>query len=182
MNIFQELKESRMFGNVDTLDGQKVSSLASMAYLMMLMLELKRKEKDSWSKKYAESTIKYNDFESMRLNGTDLHNILAVLNHTDVYDGRLDVDVKVSVPVLGLRRYFKDVRDGRHEPKLDRELFTRLESQLSIHDSQLKSLRREILDWSMTDDSEKDMVFAIIKRLLNKHAYRSDIAVYFNSK
>lgn len=183
MNIFQELTEARMFGNVETLDGKKSSELAEMAYLMMLMLELQRKDMNhEKAKKYAQATIKYNDFESLRLGGTDLHNLLAVLNHIDAYEGRVIINSKVSVPALTLRRYFKDVRDNRHEPRLDREIFARLEFELSIHDSQLKNLRRAILSWDLSNKSEKDLVYQTVRKLLNKHAYRSDIAVEFNSK
>jgi hypothetical protein len=183
MNFFQELKEARMFGNVETLQGQTSSSLADMAYTMMLMLELQRKDMDSnWAKKYAESTIKYNDFSDMRLGGTDLHNLLSVLNHIEDYVDEVRINSKVSVPVLTLKRYFKDIRDGRNEPRLDRELFQRLEFELSIHDSQLKNLRRAILAYDSLEKSEIDMLYQNVRKLLNKHAYRSDIAVKFNSK
>lgn len=184
MNIFQELKESKMFGSADTLDGKKSSQLADMAYLMMLMLELQRKDMDKkWAKQYAEDTIRANDFESMKFNCSDLHNLLSVLNHLDVYEGRVKVDRRVSVPVFGLWRYFREVASGDNKDSMqDRNLFSKLESELGINDAQLKNLRRTILYWGDADSSERKIVYDNMKRMLNKNGYKSDIAMYFATK
>lgn len=179
LEFIQELHEARLYKGADTLNGKSADDLASAAYLMLLMLEVLRTDDEIYAKKYAKDTIGYENFEAMRSNVTDLHNIFAVLNNQNKYEDHIKENLQITVPVLQIRRYLRDITTGDKQLGLDKELFMKLERFLNIKDSTLKSIRRTVGDWNRASTSERSSIRKQLKNYTVPAATQNDILVHF---
>lgn len=180
-DLIQELTEARMFKGSDTLVGKSAEDVAKMAFSMLMMLEIIRNEDERWAKSYVNKTMPYTNFDSMRTSASDLHNLLAVLNNQDKYSARIKTNPRISVPVLGIRRYFREVEAGRKERGIDRSLFISIEDYFKITDSNLKKIRRNVADWWMVSDGEKQSTKRLLKNILQSTSHQADIYVHFKN-
>lgn len=182
LEFLEELNEARLFRGADTLKGKSAKDLAKIAYLMILMLEVLRRRDESWAKKYASDTMGYDNFNTMRNYATDLHNLLAVLGHQDKYEGKISVDSKISVPTLQLKRYLRDIQDGRTDRSQDRSLFKKLEDYFKISDSNLKQYRRVVGDWGLSSSDERNSILHRMRATMQSYGQYSDISRHFTDK
>ena len=181
-DFIEELKEARMFRGSDTLRGKSANDIAKMAVTMFLMLEIIRQEDPQWAKKYVRDTMDYTNFDAMRTSATDLHNLLAVLNNQDKYSARIKSNASISVPVLAIRRYFREILGGRKDRGLDRALFQKLQDTFKISSGELSSARRNVTDWHLPSKTEKNVTKRALKNVLQSTAHQADIFVHFKSK
>lgn len=181
-DFIQELKEARMFRGSDTLRGKSARDVATMAFAMIMMLEILRSEDKEWTKSYVRSSMDHTNFGSMRTNASDLHNLLSAINSQDKYSARIKSDASISVPVLAIRRYFREILSGQKNLGLDRTLFQSLESAFKISDSNLRKVRRNVGDWWLASDTEKASTRRLLKNVLQSTAHQADIFVHFKNK
>lgn len=85
--FLQELTEARLFTDATTIKGKSVEDIASIVYLMIMMLEIIRHTNHDYAVDYASKTMVYNTYENLHYSGTDLGNLLAVLNNQDTFKG-----------------------------------------------------------------------------------------------
>lgn len=181
LDFLHEISEARLFKNKDTLYGKSAEELATFAYLMIMMLEILRNTDKDYAKKYAINCLAYENFDGMRANASDLHNVLAVLNHQDKYEGKLTPNANISVPALQIKRYLRDIENGRKEPSTDRQLFMTVETYFKLKDSRLKQMRRDVGDWHLNSDAEKATIQKTIKNYMSTMTLSSDIFAHFKS-
>lgn len=178
--FIQELTEARMYRGTSTLSGKSAEELAQIVYAMILMLELVRYEDPGQAKNYAKSTITYDLFKTMRNGASDLYNLLAVLNNQDDYAERIRANHYISVPVLQLKKYFRDIENSNYRSGEVRPFMLKLETYLNINESWMKQARRAILYWNQTTtDNEKEKTVRNLKRFFQAYSYNNDLYVYF---
>jgi len=180
-DFIQELTESRMFRNQSTLKGKSAETLASVAFLSVMMIEIMRVIDPNYARRYAKETLSYENFTAMRNSASDLHNILTVLNNQTDYEDKITANARISVPVLQLRRYLRDIENGRKDQALDRQLFKTLEDFLSIKNSVYKKIRRNVGDWQLNSEAEKTNIRRTIKNELNQLSLQLDILQHFKT-
>ncbi len=181
LEFVNELTEARMYKGEDTLKGKDVNDLATAAYLMLLMVEVLRSDDSDYVKDYAAKTIQYENFSALRSSATDLHNLLAVINNQNDYEESIKLNPNVSVPVLQLRRYLRDISAGKKQLGLDKELFLTLERFLGIKDSALKHIRRTVTDWQQSSKMERSSIRKQLKNFTPIAATQSDLLIYFRN-
>jgi hypothetical protein len=181
-DFIEELKEARMFRGSDTLRGKSANDVAKMAFTMFLMLEILRQEDPNYAKDYVRKTMDHTNFDSMRTSATDLHNLLAVLNNQQKYSARVTPNPSISVPVLAIRRYFREVLGGRKDRGLDRALLQNLQNSFKVSSGELSSARRNVADWYLPSKTEKAVTKRALKNVLQSTAHQADIFVHFKSK
>lgn len=179
--FIQEISEARIYKNGDTLKGKHAADIAKIAFLSIMMLEVLRNADLKYSKQYASSTLPDQGFTAMRPSASDLHNLLAILSNQDKYSDKIDTNLNISVPVLQLKRYLRDVASGHKDIALDRQLFKTLENNLQIHDSTLSNIRRNVADWQATTPGEKDTIIRLIKQLANSLSQQTDLYQHFKN-
>lgn len=179
LEFIQEMNEAKLFQNRDTLDGKTIKDLASTTYLMILILELLRTEEPKYAKSYANKTMIYDDFNKMRSNTTDLHNIVSILDNQEDYESKIKIDKTVTLPMFGLKRYLRDIQEDRKDPTQDRQLFIKLENQLKISSSTLKNIRRIVADWRSATSTEKRSTRNNIRTEFNKLSWQNDIFLHY---
>lgn len=179
MDFIQELTEARLYRNSSTLDGKPAAELAKIAYIMFLVIEILRHEDKKYAVQYVKDTMYYDEFKHMRGSATDFHNVLSVLNNQEDYP--IQPDAQISVPLLQVKRYFRNIENNKVEAGLDRDLLIKLEHYLKISDTQLKHIRRTVAFWTSASNNEKFTVSKELKNLLNSLGHQSDISVYFRN-
>lgn len=169
------LNETRLFQHRDSLDGKTAKDLSNTTYLMLLVLEILRHENKKFAVNYARKTMVYDDFSKMRSNTSDLHNLISILSHQADYEHTLATDSEISPPVFALKRYFRDIAEGRKDSTQDRQLFLKLESALKVHDSALKSIRRHAVDWASSNETERKAVKNNVRVAFQKLSWQNDL-------
>jgi len=178
--ITKELVEARMFTGTASIGKHSLSELSRILYLNLLAVEILRYTDLDMAQHYANQTLQYGDFNHMRGSGTDLANLLAVISNQNDYDDRLEIDDKVVAPVLQTKSYLRGVwqLNPRGQHSRDRMFFMNIEAQLGINDSMLWSIRRGVLDWELLDSHERTRVLNNMRREIQRHAMRLDLAEY----
>lgn len=179
LEFLQEMNEARLFQNRDTLDGKSTRELADTCYLMILILEILRTEDAGYAKSYANKTMLYNDFDKMRSNASDLHNIISILANQQDYEPKLSTDMTISLPLFAVKRYLRDIVEQRKDPTQDRQFFLKLETQLKISNSTLKNIRRSVGDWRTAEATERRSTETNIRTEFNKLSWQNDIFLHF---
>jgi hypothetical protein len=179
--FFQEMNEARLFKDADTLYNKSADEIAKITFLMFMMLEILRHEDQSFAKSYVAKTIWYEGFDAMRSSASDLHNLLAVLNHQEKYEGKIKQNKAISVPLLQIKRYLRNIENGRHEHAQDRSFFKSLEEYFKLTDSTVRQIRRVVGDWKDASTTEKRNFRYQIKNLIPV-SQRNDLVIQFRNK
>ena len=182
LDFINELAESRIYRNADGLKGKSAEDIAKIAYLTVMMLEVLRFQDKSSAKSYAQKTLPFQQFQGMRTSATDLHNLLVALASQDEYENKIKTNYNINVPTLQFKRYLRDVDNGYKNIPMDRNFFLELERYFKISDSNLKGIRRHVMDWHRTSDSEKVVVVRKIKQLANAITIQNDLYQIFKAK
>jgi len=179
--LIQELTEARMYKNRDTLYNKSARELGQIIFATIMMIEILRNIDPNYAKTYIRNTLQQNRWTHMRPSATDLHNLLAVINNQENYDKKIKADPSVTIPVLALRRYMRDIEAGRKDKQLDRSLFLKLQDSLKVTDSRLKWIRRQVADWNYVSKGEKVLVRRDLKNLMQLLSIHLDIHQHFKN-
>lgn len=181
------LIESRQYrSNTANINLRNVSDFAFLDMISLLILQ-NEYETAPISKNYAEKTIGYRNFLRPRLAGTDLYTSLNILANPDSVfskkihqnleaDALLRTKLKIHTPTV--KRYLDLLADGNLTTADASPLLLRLEKQLNITDSKLKSIRRLAQDWPAINDMQKELVVARMLQYYRRFAKRSELAVF----
>lgn len=172
-SFLQELTEARIYKDGTSIRGKSAESIAELVYLITLLLEVLRFEDKGTARNYAEETLKFNNFDSMKTSGTDYHNLIAVLNNQSKYDVYINSNYSIAIPYLQLRRYLKDFSASSSSHSVDRQFLIKLEEFLKV--SKYKSIRRVVADWHLASDTEKKDVFIQLRRRFKDMMINIDI-------
>jgi hypothetical protein len=143
---------------------------------MFLMLEVLRRYDAEYAIKYAKDTFTYGDFSAVRSYATDLHNLLAGL-----VQKMPEADVFVTIPEFLIKRHFREVMYGQRTLQMTRQFYYQLEQDLGINNSSLKSVRRNIIDYTNLSPAEYLDSAERVHRLLLNLAPNTDIHWHYKS-
>lgn len=178
-----ELVEARMFFGPKDLKNMSADKIAEIVFLMFMMIEVIRQYRPDYASIYATDTLKYNTYENMNYAGTDLSNLLAVLNNQDTFKAYIKSESGVAIPLYQINRYLRGVisksSSGHSE---DVTFFWRLEDYLKLYsNSLLRQLRRDIGSWKDLTLSNKEQIYLILRREFDKRASSADIYLWYKS-
>jgi hypothetical protein len=182
--IQSELTEARLFQGPKDLKKMSASDIGGIIYLMIMALEVIRYSNPGWAASYAADTVKYYPYENMHYAGSDLANLLAVLNNQDTFKHDIKVDKNISIPLFQINRYLSDVRSGRtaRSNNEDAQFFWRLEDYLKAYsNSQFRFLRRVVGEWDDLTRADKIQIEQIIRSESQKKGSSADIFLHFRS-
>jgi hypothetical protein len=183
------LVESRQYrSNTAGLNLRNVSDFAFLDMIALFILQ-NEYETAAISKNYADKTIGYRNFLRPRLSGTDLYTSLNILANPDSVfskkihqnpeaDTLLRAKLKVHTPTV--KRYLDLLADGTLRKEDAAVLLLRLEKQLNITDSKLKSIRRLAQDWPAINDMQRELVVDKMLQYYRRFAKRSEMAVFLD--
>jgi hypothetical protein len=171
--------------------GLNLRNVADFAFLDLLSLFILHSEYETApiASKYADSTIGYRNFAKARLSGTDLYVSMNILSDpTSVFSSKIaqnaDADailrgkLKVNLPTV--KRYLDTLADGTITKDDAATLFLRLEKQLNITDSKLRSIRRLVQDWPGLNTMQRELATTKMLQYYKKFAKRSEMSVFLS--
>lgn len=175
MNFLNELSEARLFRYEEGTNGKRAVELGRLLFMSLLALEALRYLNESAARAYANQTLMYNDFDKMRPSTTDMANLIAVLSNQEDYRERIDVDTKISPPVLQIRRYLRNLTQRLETHAYDRSMLINAESALGINQSDLRQIRRVVGDWDRSDKTQQNLALRQLIRDFNHDAPLFDL-------
>ncbi len=179
--FIQELTEARMFTNKETLHNMSAEEIGEIVYLIFMLVEVIRWNHNSKAESYAQQTTAYYPYSSIEYSGTDLGNLLAVLNNQGKFKDFIKMDGGVSMPLFLTTRYLKAVKDNSDATKSeDQRFFWKLEDYLKVYrNPTLRQLRRDIGNWTSLKQGDKIRVIQLLRRELDKKASNIDLYLWF---
>lgn len=173
--FLNELAESRIFQYRDDFRNKSARELADITFVMTLVLEVLRHRQRRSSQEYAGRTIYMSDFKAVKSSATDLANLVTVLSDQEKFDREIKADSRVSVPELQLKRYLRDVADGKESGSFDREFLLKFEDYLRVNDGELRNARRIVAYWNTASAMDKKNTVDTLMRTLRSKANRIDL-------
>ena len=178
--IRDELVEARMFFGPDNVKGKSAEEIANIIYLIFMMIEVYRIFDKDLMSRYADQTLTYNTYEATHYAGTDLGNLLAILNNQDTFKHYIKVNSRVSIPLFQINRYLQNIRSRQASNSDDATFFWKLEEYLRIQSNALfRQLRRDVGNWKNLTHSDKVALTQILRREFDKRASNVDIYLWF---
>ncbi len=170
--LFQFVSESKAFRNEDMVTRYSVKEMSQIFYAMMLSLHLLRQTRFSKdADNYVSTTLQYPMFDRMYLSTTDLANVIATLRNAKEY---LD-EPNVDLPILDIKRYFRDFKNSFMDKSFARQLFYKVQTRLKVNDSYLTAFRRDIVDSEDLSFIQKKQLGERLYQLLRKYEYKCDV-------
>lgn len=181
--------ESRQYRNVSSIKSLNLRNVADFAFLDFLSLYILYNEYETApvAARYADKTIFFRNFSKAKLSGTDLYVSLNILSDpTSIFsqkisqnpesDSILRSKVKVDLPTV--KRYLDLMADNKLDKDSATTLLLRLEKQLNVTDSKLRSLRRLVQDWPALNSMQQELAVTKMLQYYKKYTKRSEMAVF----
>lgn len=185
-DLLIESRQYRSPAGRRSLDLRKVADFAFVDLITLYILSHEY-ETAPVSSSYAEKTMGFRNFRKPRLSGTDLYISLNILTDPAGYFGKSitqnpDEDAillkKLKLQLPTVKRYL-DLLEANSLSRDDAAtLMLRLEKQLNITDSKLKSMRRLAQDWPALNTMEKQLLVTRMLQFYKRNAKRSELAVF----
>lgn len=182
------LVESRQYraGGIKNINLREVADFAFLDLIGLFILH-NEFEMAPVAATYSTRTMGYRNFTKSRLSGTDLYGSLNIISNPDSpfskniaqspeADALLRRKFKLHLPTV--KRYMDTIADGSITSADAATLLFRLEKQLNITDSQLRSIRRLAQEWPALNDMQRELVIARMLQHYRKFARRSEIAEF----
>jgi hypothetical protein len=181
--------ESRQYRNLANIKSLNLRSVGDFAFLDLLTLFVLHSEYETApiAARYADKTISYRNFSKPRLSGTDLYVSMNILSDpTSIFARRIGQNpeadailrTKLSVNLPTVKRYLELLADSKITGADASVLLLRLEKQLNITDSKLKSLRRLIQDWPALTTMQRSLAVSKMLQFYKRFAKRSELFVF----
>ena len=177
LDFLHDIYEARMTRNSEDQRILTYTDCVERTYLSLLILLLLAQFPTyrQYASQYARMTKRTN-YKQFRMYSTDLHNFVYFVTGDDAAMDKLK-DAKAAkimrqrsnFPTLALNRFLSELSSGM-APTSALQLFMTIESGLNIRNTDYKTMRREILDYSNLTGREKRMT---VTRLL--HATRAKL-------
>jgi hypothetical protein len=165
LELITELIESRMFRNETAISRLKPQQLAEYFYVGMLYLNAMRHANESAASNYAQSTLHYSEFDSVKSSATDLYNLAA---------GALQ---DRQFPELAFKRWLRDIVADRRDSRQDYQLFTDFENVLKIDSAGLRGLRRISLYYPDYSPGAQKNFWTTVTQYMKSHMQTVDLLV-----
>lgn len=158
-SFLKDIHEARMTRNENNVAKLSYTDCCERVYLSLLILELLRSypAQSNAAKSYAKKTISYSNYNSYKINGTDLYNLIYFVVGDDSAMEKLKdpeaakaVRKRTTLPQMAVNRYLSQIGNGTL-PTRPAELFIKLESSLNITNSEYKNIRRAITNLDRID-------------------------------
>jgi hypothetical protein len=195
MSQFEQLEswdllvESRQYRTAGLIGSLNLRNVANFAFLDLLSLFVLYNEYETApvSSTYADRTMFYRSFNKARLSGTDLYVSMNILSDPNsIFSKKIDQNYeadellrkKLNINVPTIKRYLDLIASGSITPPDAGILLLRLEKQLNITDSKLRSIRRLVQEWPALNDMQRSLVVTRMLQYYKRFAKRSELSVF----
>lgn len=182
-----KIQESSLLYSLGSINRYNARDIADLCFLYAICLHILRQEFEfaPWAQSYAQNTVKYGNWDQIRVHETDLYQFLNILDKQDVRWTHHLKDVKPSqllmneihVSYIDWLKFLRNLASHKYNTDLAARLLMRMEQDLKITVSNYKSMRRIASDWDqahVTTEAKSLVVTRMLQALRHKAA-RGDI-------
>ena len=171
MDFIRDLHEARMLRNSNNVRYLTYSDCCERLYLSLLVLSVMNKFPTTkpFVKNYAQRTSGYESYKHFRIHGTDLYNLIYFVTGDEDAINKLKDPGKAKqqrsrthLPLMAVNRFITQLKTGT-VPARESALFVELEQVLDIRQTEYKTSRRIINNFSSVSTEQKK--YAITKLL-----------------
>jgi len=142
--LFSELKEARVFKNLNLVDGTKADELGLLLVNMFFALNFIWHEDRSSAIKYARDIMSQPAFKGFRTTQPDMYNTIVLLLHQEKYSDKLITRYDIVIPELRIKRILRDMAGGRVDEDDYHQLFLLLMRTIRGWSSDHQRVRRQL--------------------------------------
>jgi hypothetical protein len=142
--FFSELKEARIFKNLNLVDGTKADDLAILMLNMFFALNFIWHEDRASAVKYARNIMSQPGFKGFRTTQPDLYNAITLLLHQEKYSDKLITRYDITIPELRIKRILRDMSGGRVDEDDYHQLFLLMMRTIKGVSSDHQRVRRQL--------------------------------------
>ena len=142
--FFDELNETRIFRNLNLVDGTKADDLGLLLVNMFFALNIIWHEDRASAVKYARSIMRQSDFKGFRTTQPDMYNAITLLMHQEQYSDKLVTRYDVKIPELRIKRILRDMSGGRVDEDDYHQLFLLMMRTIKGWTSDHQRARRQL--------------------------------------
>ena len=142
--FFDELNETRIFRNLNLVDGTKADDLGLLLVNMFFALNIIWHEDRASAVKYARSIMRQSDFKGFRTTQPDMYNAITLLMHQEQYSDKLVTRYDVKIPELRIKRILRDMSGGRVDEDDYHQLFLLMMRTIKGWPSDHQRARRQL--------------------------------------
>lgn len=156
--LINDLCESRVFRSRQAMDRYDDSEAKEFfyAYLIGLVALSQESATSAWASSYAERTAAFVNFDIFRVSGTDLYVLTHMVNKT------------ISSEILKERFIIilRGITTGRIAPTFLNTFLVQVERTLGIKTTQLKAIRRTLLQWPNLPKETRNTYLMQLRRII----------------
>jgi hypothetical protein len=142
--FFSELKEARIFKNLNLVDGTEADDLAILMLNMFFALNFIWHEDRASAVKYARNIMSQPGFKGFRTTQPDMYNAITLLLHQEKYADRLITRYDITIPELRIKRILRDMSGGRVDEDDYHQLFLLMMRTIKGVSSDHQRVRRQL--------------------------------------
>jgi hypothetical protein len=181
------LKESSLLRSLSAAQRYSARDMADLCILYMIGLHILRCEFDTapFARDYARSTVSYNNWQQLRINNTDLYQILNILisknpHWTDKLKNAASSELflqEIQIDPHVVKQFLHNLVKPNWDPQLSGRLLMRMEHDLRIQVTNYRSMRRIASDWTrdhVTPEAQS-LVMTRLLQAMRHRAFRGDL-------
>lgn len=175
------LQESSLLRSLSSVTRYNARDIADLCQLYMIALHILRCDFDNapFARDYARETISYNNWDNLRINNTDLYQLLNILiaqsqgwthnlKNPRASETLLD---DIQLDPMDVRRFLHNISGTRFDADLSGRLLLHTEHDLKIQTSNYRSMRRIAADWNhahVTQEAKSLVVTRLLQAMRHK--------------
>jgi len=187
MEFLAELHEARMTRNADNQRVLSYTDCCERLYLTMLVLQLLRQfpQFAPSAHGYAKKTIDKDNYKHFRAYNTDLYNFAYFVTGDEDAINKLKDSASAmarrkntTLPLMNFNRYLTNLSTGKASTLDDQQVFSRIETALSITNQDYKDIRRYLFNLNKLSTADKKQVVTRLLFAARAKLRSSDIIEY----
>ena len=181
------LDESSLLRSLSAASRYSARDIADLLFLYMTGLHILRCDFEAapFAQNYARKTISYNNWDQIRINSTDLYQLINILveqsNQWTLHlknqsSSRLLLQ-DISIDPHDIRQFLQNIAQGGFNSIKSGRLLLRFEQDLKISVTNYKSIRRIAADWELShvDTEAKSLVVTRLLQAIRHRAFSGDL-------
>jgi len=171
--FFEELREARIFKNLNLVQGVKADDLAIMLLNMFFALNFIWHEDRNAAVKYAQGMMRDPNLNAFRTTQSDMFNTIALLLHQEKYSDRINTKYDITIPEYRIKRILRDMARGRVDEDDYHQLFLLMMRQIKGVTSDHQRIRRQLhlYDQMSTQDKIRNLRWLMLQFRVGKARY-----------
>ena len=171
--FFEELREARIFKNLNLVQGVKADDLAIMLLNMFFALNFIWHEDRNAAVKYAQGMMRDPNLNAFRTTQSDMFNTIALLLHQEKYSDRINTKYDITIPEYRIKRILRDMARGRVDEDDYHQLFLLMMRQIKGITSDHQRIRRQLhlYDQMSTQDKIRNLRWLMLQFRVGKARY-----------